>query len=67
MLNVRSDAFWKLTQISKRIVQSLSKNKLVHVMFLSLFPSAAVWFEHETIVYQGQRSTHQAVSQITTQ
>jgi len=42
--SIRSDVFQKLRQLSKRIVQLLSENTLVHVMFLSLFSRVAVWF-----------------------
>ena len=59
MLNVRSDAFWKLTQLSRRMYNHCVKIHVVHGMFLSLFSRSAVWFGHETIVCQGQRSTHQ--------
>ena len=60
MLKVRSGAFLKLTQLSKRMCNHCVKIHVVHVMFLSLFPRSAVWFGHETIVCQEQRSTHQA-------
>ena len=57
-LNVRSDSFWKLTQLSKRICNHCVKIHVVPVMSLSLFPHTAVWFEHQTILCEGHRSTH---------
>jgi len=60
MLNVRSYSFWKLTHFSKHMCNHCVKIYVVHVMLLSIFSRAAVWFEHETMVFQGQRSTHWA-------
>ena len=54
MLNVRSDVFGKLTQLSKRMCNHCVVIHVVHIMFLSLFPRATVWFGHETTVSQGQ-------------
>jgi len=48
----------KIDSTLRRMCNHCVKIHFVHVMFLSLFPRAAVWFGHQTVVCQGQRSTH---------
>jgi len=52
----------KMTRFENWFNFQNARDSEMHAIILSLFPLAAVWCEHGTIVFQGHRNTHWATN-----